>query len=55
MIEVIANLHNGTTYYKSVTEDTFKEIYDVIKSNIDYLKAFYDDAYERIKKDIYMS
>ncbi len=55
MIDLIANLHNGTTYYKSVTEDTYKEIFEAIKSNIDYLKFFYDEVYEKIKKDIYMS
>lgn len=55
MIDLISNLHNKTTYYKTVTEDTFKEIYDSIKSNIDYLKYYYDQLYEQIKKDIYMS
>ena len=55
MIDLISNLHNKTTFYKSVTEDTFKEIYDVIKSNIDYLKFYYDEFYEKTKKDIYMS
>lgn len=55
MINVLANLHNGTTYYKTVTEDTFKEIYDAIKSNVDYLSLYYDEVYNKIKKDIYMS
>lgn len=55
MIDLISNLHNKTTFYKTVTEDTFKEIYDTIKSNIDYLKKYYDDFYEKVKKDIYMS
>ncbi len=31
LIEVVANLHNKTTYYKNVTEDEFKTIYDNIK------------------------
>ncbi len=55
MIDLVSQLHNKTTFYKTVTEDTFKEIYDAIKSNIDYLRNFYDQKYEEIKKDIYMS
>jgi len=55
LIDLISNLHNKTTFYKSVTEDTFKEIFDNIKANIDYLKVYYDEWYEKIKKDIYMS
>lgn len=55
LIEVVANLHNKTTYYKNVTEDEFKTIYDNIKSNILYLQNYYNVFYERIKKEIYMS
>lgn len=55
LIEVISNLHNKTTYYKTVTEDDFKEIYDTIKSNIVYLKQEYNIFYEEIKKEKYMS
>lgn len=55
LIDLISNLHNKTTFYKTVTEDTFKEIYDNIKANIEYLRIYYDELYEKIKKDIYMS
>lgn len=55
MIDLISQLHNKTTFYKTVTEDTFKEIYDAIKSNIVYLKGYYNTTYEEIKKEIYMS
>ena len=55
LIDLVSNLHNQTTFYKTVTEDTFKEIYEVILGNINYLKKYYDSLYEQIKKDIYMS
>lgn len=55
LINLIGNLHNKTSFYKSVTEDTFKEIYENIKSNIDYLKLYYDNLYEDIKKEEYPS
>lgn len=55
MIEIISNLHNKTTYYKTVTEDDFKEIYDNIKSNILYLKNEYTQFYDEIKREKFMS
>lgn len=55
LIDVVANLHNKTTFYKTVTEDDFKAIYDNIKSNIVYLKNKYNVFYEEIKKEDYMS
>lgn len=55
LIEVVSNLHNKTTYYKTVTEDDFKTIYDNIKSNILYLQKEYNILYEEIKKETYMT
>ncbi len=55
LVNVLSNLHNKTTYYKTVTIDDFKEIYDKIKENIVYLQNYYNTLYEDIKKEIYMS
>lgn len=55
LIDVVSNLHNKTTFYKTVTEDDFKTIYDNIKSNILYLQNQYNIFYEEIKKEPYMS
>lgn len=55
LIDVVANLHNKTTFYKTVTVDDFKAIYDNIKSNIVYLQNEYNRLYEEIKKETYMS
>lgn len=55
LIDVVSNLHNKTTFYKTVTVDDFKEIYDNIKSNIVYLQNYYNTLYEEIKKEVYMS
>ena len=38
MMELVALLHNKTTYYKEITEDKYKEIYDNLKNNIIYTK-----------------
>lgn len=55
LIDVVANLHNKTTFYKTVTVDDFKAIYDNIKSNIVYLQNDYNRLYEEIKNETYMS
>ncbi len=55
LIDLIASLHNKTTYYKTVTVDSFKEIYDNINSNIEYLKNYYESLYNNLKHEIYMS
>lgn len=55
LISVVSDLHNKTTYYKNVTEDDFKEVYDAIKSNVVYLRNYYNEMYETIKKEMYMS
>jgi len=55
LIDLVSLLHNKTSYYKEVSEDNYKEIYDNIKNNIEYEKSYYNELYETIKKEIYMS
>lgn len=55
LISLVALLHNKTTYYKVVSEDTFKSIYDTIKSNIDHLQNYYNDLINKIHHIEYMS
>ncbi len=55
LVDVLSNLHNKTTFYKTVTGDDFKEIYDKIRGNIVYLQNYYNTLYEDIKKEVYMS
>lgn len=55
LIEVISSLHNKTTFYKTVTQDAFKEIYDNIKANINYLTNYYNNIYEEKLQEVYMS
>lgn len=46
LIELIASLHNKTSYFKEVSSDKFKTIYEDIKSNINYLTNYYNTLYE---------
>lgn len=53
MIDLVALLHNKTTYYKEVTEDKYKEIYENLKNNILYTKDYYDKLYLVLIEEIY--
>lgn len=55
MIKLIALLHNKTTYYKEVSEDEYKKIYEDITNNIEYLYSYYTDLISVIETRVYMS
>ena len=55
IIDLIASLHNKTSYFKEVSEDTYKAIYEDIKSNVSYLKNYYDTLFEIGFNEIYSS
>ena len=55
MITLVSLLHNKTTHYKEATEDDYKEIYEDIKNNIEYLYSYYNDIINIIDTKIYMS
>jgi len=55
MINLVSLLHNKTTHYKETTEDDYKEIYEDIKNNIEYLYSYYNDTINIIDTKIYMS
>lgn len=46
LINIVALLHSKTSYYKEVSEDKYKEIYEMIKSNVDYLDQHYNDLFD---------
>lgn len=55
LIDLVSDLHNKTTYYKTTTEDDFKIIFDNINNNILYIEQEYNKLYEEIKKETIMS
>ena len=55
LIEIIASLHNKTSYFKEVSEDKFKSIHEDIKSNISYLSNYYNTLYEIGFNEVYAS
>lgn len=55
MIDLVALLHSKTTYYKEVTEDNYKEIYENLKDNIIYTENYYNFLYEKLMEEKYPS
>lgn len=55
LIDLVSTLHNKTSYHKEVTEDKYQEIYENIKSNIDYLKNIYNNYYDIYLPEKYLS
>ena len=55
MVDLVALLHNKTTYFKEVTEDKYKEIYENLKDNIIYTKNYYEFLYDKLIEEVYPS
>lgn len=55
LIDLISLLHNKTTHYQEVTEDDYKEIYEDLKNNVEYLYSYYNDLITLIENKVYMS
>lgn len=55
MIDLVALLHNKTTYFKEVTKDKYKEIYENLKDNILYTENYYNFLYESLIEEVYPS
>lgn len=47
LIKIIANLHNKTVYFKEITKDKYKEIYEEIKNNITYIQNYYNHQFDQ--------
>jgi hypothetical protein len=55
LIFLVSQLHNKTTYYKDVTSDKYKEIYDNILSNVNHLQEVYNNYFDIFFKELYNS
>lgn len=44
---LVGNLHKSTAYYKEISEDTYKSIYENIKNNVLYLDNLYDEMFNK--------
>ena len=55
MINLVSLLHNKTSYYKEVTSDDYKRIYDNISDNIEYLLKYYSDYFDMFVTNEFLS
>ena len=49
MAKTLASLHTKTAFFKDISEDKIKEIYENIISNITYLDSYYDTLYNNLE------
>lgn len=55
LIKIGALLHNKTVYYKNITLDEIKEMYEKLGNKIDNIYNYYDDIVTMIEGEVYMS
>lgn len=55
LIKIVGLLHSKTTHYKEANEDEYKQIYEDVLNNINYLESYYNDILEIIESHIFMS
>lgn len=55
MVNLVSLLHNKTTHYKEIDFDDYKEIYEDIRNNIEYLDSYYQDYITLIDTHVFMS
>ncbi|MFA6753450.1 MAG: hypothetical protein WCR93_04205, partial [Bacilli bacterium] len=55
MADLLALLHNKTAYFKPITADYIKNIYEEIQNNIRYIKEYYEKLFKKIASEVIMS
>ena len=55
LVNILALLHNKTTFYREISLDKVKEKYEDIIKKIEYLEKYYYDLQDIIEKKVYMS
>ena len=54
LINLVSLLHSKTAYFKDVTNDKYKEIYECLKNNIMYLDSLYNEYFLKFLEEEYM-
>ncbi len=55
LIKTVSELHFKTIFYKDVSKNKYRNIYNKISDNIEFLKKYYLNLIESIENEIYMS
>lgn len=54
-IKTVSMLHYKTIFFKDVSKNKYRNIYNKISDNIEYLKKYYLGLIESIESEVYMS
>ncbi|MBR4230916.1 MAG: hypothetical protein IKR74_02005 [Bacilli bacterium] len=50
--KIVASLHNKTVFFKETSTDNYKEIYEIVQENINYMQVFYEGLFlNNLKKE----
>ena len=55
LANILSALHYKTAYYKEVSKNRYREIYDKLSDKIDYMTDYYNKLIESIEMEIYPS
>ena len=55
LIKTLSLLHSKTVEYKDTSKNKYREIYDNISGNIEYLKMYYENMISNIEEEEFMS
>lgn len=55
LVTLLSLLHSKTTHFKEVDYEDYKQIYEDISNNIEYLYSYYNDIMTTIESHVYMS
>lgn len=55
LVYILSILHNKTTFYREVSMDQVKEIYEEISDKLSYLFTYYHDLQDVIEQKVYMN
>lgn len=55
LIKTVSQLHYKTLFFKDISKNKYRKVYDTLSGNIEYLKKYYIEMIENIESSEFMS
>ncbi len=55
LVYLLSLLHNKTTFYREISLDKVKEVYETLTKEVEYLTYYYHDLQDSIEQKVYMA
>ena len=55
LIKTVSQLHYKTLFFKDISKNKYRKVYDTLSGNIEYLKKYYLEMIENIESSEFMS